>query len=52
MRFVRQVQQGHAHVLQPPASLTVIASRAGGDHVVPNVFTAQMARQDVVNREV
>jgi len=43
------MQKAHARFIQGSPSLVVIAGGAGCDHVVPNMLTAKMARQDVVD---
>ena len=44
--------QAHPRLIQRSAALAMIAHRAGGDHIGPDVFTTHMARDDMVNGKV
>jgi hypothetical protein len=51
-RLVRNVQQGHMNLTQFTPTLAMITARAGCHHIRPDVFPAQMPRQDVIQGQI
>src|SRR3990172_213213 len=51
-RFARKVQQAHVGLLDGSSTLAVVAVLAGGNQVSPSIFTPQMARNNMVDRQV
>ena len=50
-RFLGDMGQPQMRILNAPASLSVVARRAGCHHIRPDVGATQMPRDDVVNRQ-